>query len=67
MLNATSLGSNEHGKLIIASGFRGYSDVNNATFKVYEDGHVEMHDALIQGFLQQYYKNQQNAMKERLR
>ena len=64
MLNATNLGSNEHGKLIIASGFNGYSDVNNATFKVYEDGHVEMHDALIQGFLQQYYKNQQNVEKD---
>lgn len=64
MLNATNLGSNEHGKLIIASGFRGYNDVNNATFKVYEDGHVEMHDALIQGFLQQYYKNQQNVEKD---
>lgn len=59
MLNATDLGSNEHGKLIIASGFNGHGDVNNATFKVYEDGHVEMHDALIQGFLQQYYRNQQ--------
>ena len=64
MLNATNLGSNVHGKLIIASGFNGYSDVNNATFKVYEDGHVEMHDALIQGFLQQYYKNQQNVEKD---
>lgn len=60
MLNATNTGrSTEHGKLIIASGFNGIGDVANASFKVYEDGHVEMHDALIQGFLQQYYKNQQ--------
>lgn len=65
MLNATNLGQDGEvanggkGKLIIASGFHGKNDVNNATFKVYENGHVEMHDALIQGFLQQYYKNQQ--------
>lgn len=59
VLNATNLGSNSHGKLIFASGFWGREQINNATFKVYEDGHVEMHDALIQGFLQQYYKNQQ--------
>lgn len=62
-LNATNEGSNEHGKLFIASGMNGVNDMDNATFKVYEDGHVEMHDALIQGFLQQYYKNQQSVEK----
>jgi hypothetical protein len=62
MLNATDLGkSTEHGKLFIASGFRGTTDVNNATFKVYEDGRVEMKDAFIQGFLEQYYKTYENV------
>lgn len=69
MLNATDLGKDGDinnggkGKLMFATGFNGRDDVANATFKVYEDGHVEMHDALIQGFLQQYYKNQQNVEK----
>ena len=63
MLNATTEGySSKYGKLFIASGMNGTQDAANATFKVYESGHVEMHDALIQGFLQQFYKNQNNVV-----
>ena len=67
MLNATDLGQDgevangKKGKLVIASGFHGREDVNNATFKVYENGRVEMKDAFIQGFLEQYYKNYDNV------
>ena len=65
MLNATDVGkSSEHGKLIIASGFNGISNVNNATFKVYEDGRVEMMDAVVRGFVQQYHKTQEVAQKD---
>lgn len=67
MLNATNLGKDStHGKLILASGFNGHNDVTNATFKVYEDGHVEAHDiqvfdADIQGFLRQYFYRQHDV------
>ena len=65
VLNATDAGkSSEHGKLFIASGMNGVQNINSSTFKVYEDGHTEMHDALIQCFLQQYYKSQQNVEKD---
>lgn len=57
MLNATNHGaSSTHGKLIIASGFNGYNDVANASFKVYEDGHVEMLDSDVRGFYYQYFR-----------
>lgn len=57
MLNATDHGaSSTHGKLIIASGFNGYNDVANASFKVYEDGHVEMLDSDVRGFYYQYFR-----------
>lgn len=64
VLNATDAGkSNEHGKLFMASGMNGVQDIDNSTFKVYEDGHVEMRDAQvidadIQGFLRQYFYRQ---------
>ena len=65
MLNATTEGYNsKYGKLFIASGMNGTQDAANATFKVYENGRVEMRDAVIQGFLQQYYKNQNNVVKD---
>ena len=74
MLNATDLGQDGEvadggkGKLIIASGFHGKEDVNNATFKVYENGHVEMNDATlkdidIQGFMRQYFYRQHDSWK----
>lgn len=62
MLNATDIGEDsEHGKLFIASGMSGIQNVDSSTFKVYEDGHVEMRSATVQGFFHQYYKNYQNV------
>lgn len=64
VLNATDAGkSSEHGKLFIASGMDGVQDIDNSTFKVYEDGHVEMRDASlkdidIQGYMRQYFYRQ---------
>ena len=67
VMNATDAGkSSVHGKLFIASGMNGYSDIAKSSFKVYEDGHVEMVDAFVQGFLAQYYKSQ-NAVQKGLR
>ena len=65
MLNATDLGKDGDinnggkGKLMFATGFNGKDDVANATFKVFENGHMEARDATvidadIQGYLRQY-------------
>lgn len=65
MLNASNIGkSSEYGKLFIASGMNGAQDPESATFKVFENGRVEMRDAVIRGFFQQYYKNQNNVVKD---
>lgn len=70
VLNATDAGkSSEHGKLFIASGMNGVQDIDNSTFKVYEDGHVEMRDASlkdidIQGYMRQYFYRQHEIYDE---
>lgn len=65
MLNATDIGKDdEHGKLYIAAGMDGLegtdtqknSSAQNATFKVYEDGHVAMRSAELQGYLTQHFR-----------
>lgn len=67
MLNATDTGKdNEHGRLFIASGMDGVQNVDNATFRVYEDGHVEandikLRDADITGFIRQYFHRIQDV------
>ena len=65
MLNATDIGKDaEHGKLYIAAGMNGLDGTDaqknqkaqNATFKVYEDGHVAMRSAELQGYLTQHFR-----------
>lgn len=64
VLNATDAGkSNKHGKLFIASGMNGVQDMDNATFKVYEDGRTEMMDAVVRGYVHQYHKSQEVVQK----
>lgn len=65
MLNATNIGKDdEHGKLYIAAGLDGLDgtdaqknrNAQKARFKVYEDGHVAMKSAEIQGYLTQHFR-----------
>lgn len=60
MLNATDIGKdNEHDRLFIASGMNGIDTpegLGAATFKVYEDGHVEALDVELRGYLGQYFR-----------
>ena len=72
MLNATDIGKDEeHGKLYIAAGLDGLNGTDNeqnekaqnATFKVYEDGHVSMKSAEIQGYLTQHFRRVHDVTK----
>lgn len=72
MLNATDIGKDdEHGKLYIAAGVGGLSGTDtqksqkaqNATFKVYEDGHVAMRSAELQGYLTQHFRRVHDVSK----
>lgn len=47
----------------MASGMNGVNDMDNATFKVYEDGRVEMMDAVVRGYVHQFHKSQEVVQK----
>lgn len=50
MINASVIGKDVvHGKLMIAAGMDNVTVPNTASFKVYEDGHVEMYDCKVKG------------------